>query len=383
MPFASALSQHPVTAEAVGEVAGQVLDRLGPAPDLALLFVTSPHADSLGQAGVALARILGPGVVLGCAAESVAGTGREVERRPAVSLWAGRWEGRTEPVLAVRLEAAGPAGPILGWPDDLPFEPRTLLLLADPFSFPADAFFGGISGWSPSLSVVGGMASAAAGAPGGNRLLLDDQVVASGAVGVLLGPGLPVATVVSQGCRPIGHPLVVTRADGNIVHELAGQPPMQRLLALARSGLSQREVALINEGGLHLGRVVDERKPEFGPGDFLIRNVLGADQEAGALAVNDHMETGTTVQFHLRDAEAAHHDLRELLAGRRADAALLVTCNGRGTRLFGRPDHDAAAVAEALGPVPTGGFAAAGEFGPVGGHNFVHGFTASVALFTG
>ncbi|MGH2901299.1 MAG: FIST C-terminal domain-containing protein, partial [Solirubrobacteraceae bacterium] len=61
--------------------------------------------------------------------------------------------------------------------------------------------------------------------------------------------------------------------------------------------------------------------------------------------------------------------------------ALMFTCNGRGRGMFGVADHDAAALAGALGDIPTAGFFAAGEIGPVGGENFLHGFTATVAVF--
>jgi small ligand-binding sensory domain FIST len=223
------------------------------------------------------------------------------------------------------------------------------------------------------------MASAARG-PGGNRLVLDGSIRMGGAVGALLGPGVELASIVSQGCRPVGHPLAVTRAEGNVVYELGGQPALERLIELARRELAERDVAVINEGGLHLGRVIDEHKAEFGRGDFLVRNVIGADREAGAIAVNDTVELGTTVQFHLRDAVAADEDLRALLDGQHADAALMFTCNGRGTRLFGTPHHDASTLADIVGEIPMAGFFAAGELGPVGGRNFLHGFTASIAL---
>jgi small ligand-binding sensory domain FIST len=109
--------------------------------------------------------------------------------------------------------------------------------------------------------------------------------------------------------------------------------------------------------------------------------VVGVDRATGAVAVNDEVPVGTTVQFHVRDATTADEDLRELLAGEEADGALVFTCNGRGERLFDEPDHDASVVSELVGPVPNAGFFAAGEFGPIGGSNFVHGFTAAIALF--
>lgn len=377
MPFTAALSEHPVPATAVGEVAGQVLESLGPAPDLALVFVTPPHAGALEDIAAALADILRPEVLIGCAAVSVVGTGREVEQDAAVSLWAGRFG----PVEPLRLTAGrGLDGVELdGWPAPLPFEPSALLLLADPFTFPVEALYEELATRHPGLPVIGGNASAAVG-PGGNRLVLDRTVHTSGAVGALLGPGVHVDTVVSQGCRPIGRPYIVTRAERNYVYELAGSPALGRLVQMTTEGMPEEDIDLIDHG-LHLGQVIDESKLDFERGDFLVRNVLGADEADGAIALNDGVPVGATVQFHVRDAASADEDLRQMLSGRRADGALLFTCNGRGRHLFGTPDHDAGVLEERVG-VPAAGIFAAGEFGPVGGRNFVHGFTASIALFS-
>lgn len=364
--FAAAISEHPVTATAVGEVAGEVLERLGGVPpDLALLFVTPPHAGALEDAAAVVRTVLSPRVLAGCAAVAVAGPGREVEEQPGVSLWAG---------------AVGPVAPLyvppgavaFDVPAGLPFDPAAVVLVGDPFTFDAEAFF---EAMGPGVPVVGGMASAARG-PGGNRLALDDRVFTGGAVGAVLGA--PVRTVVSQGCRPVGAPYVVTKAERNVVYELGGRPAVERLTA---GGLDEEEVRLVNQG-LHLGLVVDEHKAEFDRGDFLVRNVIGADRDNGAIAVGEIVEVGTTAQYHVRDATTADEDLRSLLAGAApAAGALLFTCNGRGSRLFGAPDHDAGVLAEVLDDAPAAGFFCAGEFGPVGGRNFVHGFTASVALF--
>lgn len=376
MPFTAALSEHPVPATAVAEVAGEVLERLGAAPDLAVLFVTPPHAGALEDAAAALDDILRPGALLGCAAVSVVGTGREVEREAAVSLWAGRFG----PTRAVRLTAVRTLDGVAidGWPIELAFEPSALLLLADPFSFPVDALYAFLAERHPGLRVVGGNASAAVG-PGGNRLVLDRQVHSAGAVGVVVGPGVEVDTVVSQGCRPIGRPYIVTRAEQNYVYELAGSPALERLVQMSADGMSEADIDLI-DNGLHLGQVIDERKLDYERGDFLVRNVLGADQSDGAIVVDEFVPMGATVQFHVRDAATADEDLRQLLSGRQAGGALVFTCNGRGVHLFGAPDHDAQVLDERIG-APAAGFFAAGEFGPVGGRNFLHSFTASIALF--
>jgi small ligand-binding sensory domain FIST len=378
MPFAAGLSEHPVTALAVGEVVGHVLDALGPGarpPDLAVLFVTSSHAGALEDAAGAVRTVLGPGALVGCAAETVVGGDREVEEQPAVSLWAGH----TGPVVPfhLRLETTPDGDTLVGWPDPVPGAPSALLLLADPFSFPADAFLSRVGDDFPHLPVVGGMASAARG-PGGNRLVLDDRVVDHGAVGAFFGPDVGVATVVSQGCRPVGDPYAVTKAERNIVYELAGRPALERLQDVARRA-SDDDRRLLGQG-VHLGRVIDEQQATYDRGDFLIRNLIGADPDNGAIAVGDLVEVGQTAQFQVRDAASADEDLRELMNGRMAEAALLFTCNGRGSRLFGVPDHDAEVVADTLGHRTVAGMSCAGELGPVGGRNFLHGFTASVVL---
>ena len=369
MPFAAALSEHPNPAHAVGEVTGQVLEALGgEAPDLAILFVTAPHLRAIGDAGEVVRRLLRPETLLGCTAVSVLANAREVEETPGVTLWAGRF-GPVHPVTI------GPDAHV----DAPPFDPGALLLLADPFGFAAEATFEQLGQRWPGMPVIGGMASAARG-PGGNRLLLDGRVLLTGAVGAFLGPGVTVETVVSQGCRPVGRPFTVTAAEDNVVRELAGQPAMTRLIELANDELTHEEVAIVNQGGLHVGRVIDERKLDFGRGDFRVLNVLGANQTEGWIAVAEPVALGDTLQFHLRDADSADDDLRAMLTGRIAESALVFTCNGRGRALFDIADHDAVVVDDYLGPLPAAGMFCAGEFGAVGGKNFVHGFTASIAL---
>jgi len=377
MSFAAAISEHPLATHATGEVVGEVLEQVGEAPDLAVLFVTTPHLGLMAEIAETVRTVLKPGALVGATASSVVGGPREVEEEAAISLWAGR----VGPVEPVRLEAQRLNG---GWAlTGLPSateegDHKLLLLLTDPFSFPVDGVLDRLRAKAPGLRVVGGMASAARG-PGGNRLVLDDRVHSEGAVGVLVDPSAVSGTVVSQGCRPVGRAYVVTRATDNVIHDLAGVPALDRLReVVAALPPSDRELV---QHGLHVGRVIDEQQDTFGRGDFLIRNVMGADAEAGDLAIGDRAEVGSTVQFQVRDADSADEDLRQLLSGHRGRAALVFTCNGRGSHLFGEPDHDARLVHEQVGRGAVAGMFCAGEFGPVGSRNFVHGFTASVVLF--
>lgn len=379
MSYAAALSEHPLASHATGEVVGEVCESLGTRPDLAVVFVSGSHADHIEEIVTTINDVLAPLRLVGGTAVSLVGGGREVEERPAVSLWAARL-GTVPPAVHLETLSTPEGVAVAGLPLEATTGGGTLLLIADPFSFPGEAFVSSLRDDDAArLRIVGGLASGAV-RPGGNRLVLDDAIHTAGAVGALLPPDLRIDTVVSQGCRPVGSPFIVTAAERNVIHELAGRPALERLRTLIdESDDDERE--LIGRG-LHVGLVIDESKVEFRRGDFLVRGVVGADEAVGSVTVGALVEVGSTVQFHVRDAVTADEDLRELMDDRpRTEAALVFTCNGRGSHLFGVENHDAAVVSEALRGGPVAGMFCAGEFGPVGGANFVHGFTASVVLF--
>jgi small ligand-binding sensory domain FIST len=351
-------------------------------PSFAVLFA-SAHFLGLAQALVtAVADELGQVPLIGCVAEAVAGGAREVESEPAVSLWLAADLGPVETFAMefVRTPSGGAFGGYRFGADPA----GAHLMICDPFTFPADDLLTHLNEHVPGAVVMGGMASGGL-AVRQSRMFLDDQVVSSGAVGAHL-PGAEFHPLVAQGCRPVGDPYTITRAEGNLIFELGGRPPLARLQELA-AAMAGPERELLAQG-VQVGMVIDEYQAEPSQGDFLIRGLVGADPESGTLAVGDEVQVGQTVQFHVRDARSADEDLRrilqreaEALGGRRAAGALLFTCNGRGSRLFSEPDHDAGLVAKMLSQIPVAGFFCAGELGPVGGKNFLHTFTASIALF--
>jgi small ligand-binding sensory domain FIST len=376
MPFSAAASELQDPVEAAHEAAEAIVADLGLGPDAALAFFTGHHTGSAEQMAAAIRGRLLPSTFVGASAVSVVSGDREIEQSPAVSVWAGS-VGAAHPVRFTFHRDADSMH-IEGIDEEALAAAHTLILIPDPFTFPADLLVRGLAERHPALQVIGGFASSSP-QPGGNRLLLDEAVFSSGAVGMLLSGPIRVSTVVSQGCRPIGRPLVVTKAEANVIRELAGRPAYEQLVDLIRS-LSTADRALASQG-LHLGRVIDERKLDFERGDFLIRGVMAADEESGTLTVGDVVPVGSTVQFQVRDASSADNDLRELVSGAAADAALLFTCNGRGLNMFDRPHHDASIVSDKLNGAPIGGMFCAGELGPVGDRNFLHGYTASLALF--
>ncbi len=387
MPFSAALSTAAKIDRALEEVCTNSRSSLPEKPDLAFAFFSAHHAAAAERIAAAVVERLAPRCLLGCVAEAVIGGDREVEDAPALSLWLGRWPGGValEPFHAV-LERTSEGPSLLGLPDGLvgAAADSAVLLLGDPYTFPADLFLQQMNENNPGLPVLGGMASGARG-PGECRLLLNGEVRTHGAVGVLMQGDLGLRSIVSQGCRPVGQHMVITGAEDNVILELGGRPPLEQLQQLWQ-GLAPEEQNLLRQG-LHIGRVINEYGGDFQRGDFLVRNVLGMDRDSGALAITERVRVGQTVQFHVRDAATADEDLHALLQldmsahDKRPAAALVFSCNGRGRRLFDRPDHDAVAVRTEAGAVPLAGFFAQGELGPVGGQNFLHGFTASVALF--
>jgi small ligand-binding sensory domain FIST len=351
-------------------------------PSFAVLFASAHFFGSAEALVAAVAGETGQLPLIGCVAEAVTGGAREVESEPAVSLWLAAGLGPVETFAMEFIRT--PSGGAYGGYRFGHGPTGAHLMICDPFTFPADGLLAHLNEHVPGTVVMGGMASGG-GRLRQSRLFLDGRVLSHGAVGAHL-PQAEVHPLVAQGCRPVGDPYTITRAEGNVIHELGGRPPLARLQDLA-AALIGRDRELLGQG-VHVGVVINEYRGEPRQGDFLIRGVVGADPESGTIAVGDEVEVGQTVQFHVRDAESADEDLRRTLerestalGGRRAAGALLFTCNGRGSRLFSEPDHDAGLLARMLGEIPVAGFFCAGELGPVGGQNFVHGFTASIALF--
>jgi small ligand-binding sensory domain FIST len=386
MRFHSAVSEQDSALAALETILDQARESLDAEPDVAFLFFTGHHLEDADALVGRAWRELEPQALVGCSAEGVIGAEREVERKPGMALLVGSLPG-------VRVHAFHVGGD--DWHDVLSGEEefvervgcgpetRCVLGFGDPFSTPVNRLLPAFDQWAAGAPLVGGMASAAR-QPGGNVLVCNDAGHDGGFVGLSLSGPLSVETVVSQGCRPVGRPFVITRSRENVIEQLGGRPAMEALRATVAELDEPDRRKLAN--GLFVGRAISEYRETFGRGDFLVRNVIGVDQETGALAVTDYVRTGQTVQFHVRDAATASEDLAAMLeaqsaAPNRPAGGLLFSCNGRGSRMFRQACHDVGAARRAMPQTPLAGFFAAGELGPVGGKNFIHGHTASFALF--
>jgi small ligand-binding sensory domain FIST len=383
------LSEEFDTVSAAAEAADRARSGLSGDCDLCLVFASGPH---LPMAKWLLSEVhdrLEPRNLIGCGAGGTLAQGRELEEGPGVVVWAASLPGAEVSTMHLSAERDGEGFRLLGLPEELagagteaagPGE--AIIPLCDPFSFPSELLLEALERARPRAPVLGGLASASFA--GGTVLLRDGEVHSDGAVAAVLS-GVEVLPCVSQGAVPVGAEMAITAAEGNVIAELAGKPAMERLGEVI-GGLPERERELAAAGVL-LGIVIDENRPSYDRGDFLVRPIIGADRESGALVTGERVRVGQTVRLHVRDAASADEDLREALRAqaqalgdRGAAGALLFTCNGRGSNMFEIPDHDAAAIEDSLG-APAAGFFCAGEIGPVGGRNFLHGFTATMAVF--
>ncbi|MBD2896691.1 FIST N-terminal domain-containing protein [Spirillospora sp. NPDC000708] len=377
--FGDGLALGPDLSSAAVSAVEQALAPLSAAPDLVCVFISGDDPEEIAAAARRAALSASPALVIGCSASGVIGGGRGVEDAGAVSAWAAVLPGAR--LEAFRLETLKAEDKLIvvgmpeGQDDDV-----VGLLLADPYSFPVDAFVERSDDALPGLALVGGLAEA--GEHGEARLFVDGDVYEDGAVGVVIGGAVTAATVVSQGARPIGPDMVVTKADENVLYELAGVPALEKLEQIVLE-LPEDEQELAGRG-LLIGVAMDEYADEHERGDFLVRGVVGADTDSGAIAIGDVVDVGRTVRFQVRDAGAAEEELTALLERfdlAPVEGALLISCNGRGQAMFPDSDHDAKVLDRAFGPAGVGGFFAAGEIGPVAGRNHVHGFTASILAF--
>jgi small ligand-binding sensory domain FIST len=386
MHWVSALSQEPALERAAGQAVARLKSGLdGAEPDLVAVFASQHHAPGATALADALAGEFRRATLLGCSAQSVLGAGRELEDGPGLALAAAVLPGARARGFHLAPGAA-PAhdAPPAAWHAALGVGPQddpAFVLIADPWSADAEALLSGLDAAFPAAVKVGGLASGAE-APGETALFVERGAVRGGVVGVALTGDVAVDALVAQGCRPIGNPMFVTRCRDEWLLELDGRPPAE-LLQQLYDACDARDQELFR-GSLFLGLEMAPARTEYGPGDFLIRNLMGGDPDSGALAVAAPLREAQVVQFHLRDARAAARDLEERLARAPAGAprgALLFSCLGRGRHLYGVPDHDSAAFARRHGPVALAGFFCNGEIGPVGERTFLHGYTSAFGLF--
>ena len=327
-------------------------------------------------------------LLAGCSSQSLIVGEEEVEQNAGLTLALYAMPGADVKAIHFAQEQVEEANGPGYWRLETGIEPNQTngwLVFIDPFHLDSETW---LRTWNEAyapLPVMGGLASGDYSEQL-TQVYLNNDVFEEGGVAISIGGDVKLAGVTSQGCTPIGDTWTLTKVDDNIIHEI-GNRPAYEVLAETFNGLTPEEQKSAR-GNLFIGLVVNEYLDEFHRGDFLIRNLLGADPNSGSIAVGALPRLGQTVQFQRRSAAAATEDMNELLARTKSElgeatiyGGCLCSCNGRGQNMFGKPNHDAEMIQQRLGPLGLAGFFCNGEIGPIGERNFLHGYTASLALF--
>jgi small ligand-binding sensory domain FIST len=385
--FGSGLSKLSNAEEAIQAACTQAMDQIGEGPvDFAILFISPQFSGVINAVCAQVKSQVGADTLIGCTCMGIIGQGEEIENVPAASILLGRIPGATIQPFYLNQAELEAGEDIEYWKKRFKYTPHphtSFIILPDPFSLDVSTLLERFNGAFQDAPVIGGMASGA-NFEGGNTLFLNGAVYQEGAVGLCLQGDFVLKTVVSQGCRPIGEAFAVTASSGNVIQALAGKPALSVLQKTVQDAPSpDRDLA---RNAIFVGRVTNEYQDEFIQGDFVVRGLMGIDQKTGALLVGDLITPGETIQFHVRDAQSAHEDLERMLKGsingtQGPQAALIFSCNGRGSHLFKKSGHDAQMVSQHTGNCPQAGFLCSGEIGPIAGKSFVHGFTSSIGLF--
>ena len=369
---------------AVEAALSEALKGLGDgAVDAAFLFLTYHHiGDAADIVDVVIDRVETE-AVFGCSGMGVLTDARENDREPGVAvLVLGGDHLEVTPIVA----EGDDAGAIIGEQVVARGTADTLLVLICGIYSNSATCLKQIAEVAGDVPVVGGVAS---GNPWGATSPQTLQwcgrwIGAYGVVGALL-TGVKVATGVAQGCQPFGQAYAITRAEGNVIQQIAFVPAVDALKEALNTLSAEERADLRNT--IFVGLAMDEYAIERGRGDFLIRSLTHIDEQSGAIAINEQVSVGQTIQFNRRTPHAGHEDMVKVMqelrqsVGRPSNTCgLYFNCLGRGFGLYGQPDHDVLVIRKHLGAFPMAGFFGNSELAPVGGRNFVHSYTGALVL---
>ena len=394
MKWISSASDDPQLGTAIQDCITVINDSLNSKekPSLIVIFVSAHYHEEKDSVLNILKESFSESVIFGCSAAGIVGSGKEYQNRPSVTIMAAILPS----VSIVPFYTAGNAIPSA---DDPPeswkqflgiahLEKPDFILLAEPFYPHINQFLAGIDYAFPHSVKIGGLTSGGT-QPGTNHLFSNASVYTQGLIGLALEGNLKVEPVVAQGCRPIGDPKQITKCQENILLGIDGETPLDYLNRLYQKLSSHEQGLFKNQLLIGIGTSSVFYSDQENNTEFLIRNIMGADPEKGILAIGELIREGQIVQFHIRDAVSSANDLQAQLVKHtesptvsgNPEAAMMFQCTGRGSYLYGEEGHDSRMFTEIMGSIPLSGFFCNGEIGPVGDTTYLHGYTASIALF--
>jgi len=378
------------TARAVTDAVEQGLAQAGVShADAALVFFSAEHSARERELVETIRRAAGTDRIAGCSAAGVLTSNGEVEGgRGLAVMVVSSDQLECQPLLFKPLrerdgdigaELAAVAAPtqasgslVTLFPDTYNGQPQRLLeSLHDE------------RGFTP---VIGAGASEN-GAAQATYQLSSAGVTSNAVAGLYLNGSFQSHIEITQGCQPITDPMVITKAERNLIYEIDERPALEVFAGLLKGPLAEdlRRALTVLFVGLPADRLINS----VAPGKYLIRNIIGIDPDKGILGVAEEVTEGESMIFAMRDGQRARDDLNQMLqrqvnnlGGRKPAFGFYFNCCGRGSSLYGIPGIDSAYIKQALGDFPLIGMFGGYELAPLGRANHLFAYTGVLALIT-
>jgi hypothetical protein len=194
-----------------------------------------------------------------------------------------------------------------------------------------------------------------------------------------------ILSCVNHGCIPTGGKRTVTRAKGNVIYEIDGQPALEVLKEyLLPEEINNWEKAVIS---LCLGF----KTPAYleGYDEYLIRFIPAKDDAARSISIQTEIQEGCDIWMTRRDADRmaaglkrAADDIVSRSGSQKTKLIFQFDCCGRGKVILQEAVKHKFLnnIQQQIGPeTPWIGFYTLGEIGPVGNHNCFHNYSIVLA----
>jgi len=378
------------TSRAIEEAAGQAMARAGiNHADLALVFFTVDHLANREDLTSTLRLVTKTDQVVGCSAAGVLTSEGEIEGEAGVAvlvLASDSLYARPFLFQPLREREREVGGEIIQTLRAASEQNSHLVLFSDPYNGRADQVVQEVEENYGFVPVVGA-GSSEDGSQGKTFQLCGEQITTNALSGLLLTGSFDSSIGVSQGCQPVSKPMVITKAEGNLIFEIDHRPAFEVFTQTIKGPLLEdlrRALAFV-----FIGLPADPQKNSVEPGSYLVRNIIGLDSQKGILAIGENVHAGENMIFTLREPQRAREDLDQMLQrqvaildGKKPQLGLYFNCCARGTSLYGLSGIDTAYIQKSLGEFPLIGFFGSFELGPMGMKNHLLAYTGVLVLIT-
>jgi small ligand-binding sensory domain FIST len=385
------ISRAEETLDAADEASRLAVSRAGiTRADFALVFATPHHSSQYTRMIQKVKEVTGAVHVSGCSSIGVLTNQEEIEDGPGIAVMAVQSDTLSgysflyHDLLKKNLTIGRSMGELVR---QFRKGSELMVLFPDPYSFESSSLFNTIQEeCHSSLTLIGGCASNEVNS--NQTYQFSDKDVASNAIsGLYLTGDFTHSVGITQSCHPVSGPLIVTRAQGKVIHELRGRPALEYLTQLIKEPDPERFSEVLEY--LMIGLPVDPSDTELESGKYIVRHITGVDPSDNSIITNDEIAPGQPLTFVMRDRKRALQEFEELLdeiaqshLSNPPRFGLYFDCAGRGISLYQSPNTDITLIRKYFGDMPLIGFFTFGEIAPINQQNYLHTFSGILTLIS-